>query len=354
MAIAIGALIYALSSMPDQNIPTIIIYPEVATSATIRDADDPAIWLNPADPSKSMVIGTDKGGANHGGLFVWDMNGSEMQHVYLNHPNNVDARQGMQLGEESVDIVVVNLRKSRELKVFKVNPENGTLEDITTDDGIYTAEVDDPYGLCLYRRPTDGAMFVIESSEGGKNENLYQYRLQDDGTGKVEAVFVRTFGDKSIQYYVEGLVADDDLGYVYASDETKAIRKYYANPDQGNDDQIVAFAKGDGIVGDREGLAIYKHPNGTGYLLLSSQHDSTIKIYRREGDGGDPRKHSLVATIKPVGASEADGLDVTSQPILPQYPDGFLVVHNAPGRQFKIYSWEKVNAYLRKHSDNRR
>lgn len=55
---------------------------------------------------------------------------------------------------------------------------------------------------------------------------------------------------------------------------------------------IVAFAKSDGISGDREDLAIYKSGNGTGYLLLSSQHNSTINVYRREGDGGDPHKHS--------------------------------------------------------------
>lgn len=43
------------------------------------------------------------------------------------------------------------------------------------------------------------------------------------------------------------LVVDDELGYIYASDESRAIRKYYADPDRGDDNQIVAFAKSDGI-----------------------------------------------------------------------------------------------------------
>ena len=38
-------------------------------------ADDPAIWLNPADPSRSTVIGNDKGDA----LEVYDLAGNRLQ-----------------------------------------------------------------------------------------------------------------------------------------------------------------------------------------------------------------------------------------------------------------------------------
>ena len=40
-------------------------------------ADDPAIWRNPIDPSRSTIIGNDKGGA----LEVYDISGARIQRL---------------------------------------------------------------------------------------------------------------------------------------------------------------------------------------------------------------------------------------------------------------------------------
>jgi 3-phytase len=40
-------------------------------------ADDPGIWIDPVDPSRSVVIGNDKGGA----LNVYDLAGTRLQHL---------------------------------------------------------------------------------------------------------------------------------------------------------------------------------------------------------------------------------------------------------------------------------
>jgi 3-phytase len=79
------------------------------------DADDPAIWIHPIDPSKSVIIGTDKD-KDSGGLYVWDLQGRQIQHVQLPGPNNVDVRYGFDLGERVVDIAVTNLRSLKEIK----------------------------------------------------------------------------------------------------------------------------------------------------------------------------------------------------------------------------------------------
>jgi len=325
-----------------QTIPTTIsVNSKVSTGAVKGDADDPAIWIHPATPAKSVIIGTDKDAS--GGLYVWDMTGKQIQYVALGRPNNVDVRYGMKVGGQPIDIAVTNSRSNpKQIKVYKINPNDGTLTDLTTGSGILTPELDDPYGVCLYQRPSDGAMFVIESTQSGAKSNLHQYRLEDDGNGKVKGAYVRTFGNNTIKKFVEGLVADDELGYVYASDETNAIRKYYADPGRGDDNQIVAFALGDGISGDREGLAIYKCPNGAGYLLASNQSGTNVKVYRREGEDGDPHKHTLLTTIKTNGSSATDGLDVTNRPTSAQFPKGFVITHNAPGKQFKLYAWEEI------------
>lgn len=101
------------------------------------DADDPAIWIHPIDPSKSVIIGTDKD-KDSGGLYVWDLQGRQIQHVQLPGPNNVDVHYGLDLGDRVVDVAVTNLRSLKEIKVFAINPNDGTLADITGSQGIKT------------------------------------------------------------------------------------------------------------------------------------------------------------------------------------------------------------------------
>jgi 3-phytase len=82
----------------------------------------------------------------------------------------------------------------------------------------------------------------------------------------------------------EGFVADDELGYVYFSEEEKGIHKYNADPSSSQLTRLSFFASGDGTASDREGLCLYKCNDSTGYLILSSQGNSTFKVYERQGN----------------------------------------------------------------------
>jgi len=313
------------------------VNPRVSTGAVARSADDPAIWIHPNDPSLSVIIGTDKADLPNGGLYVWNLDGSQ-HHVFpLNTPNNVDVRYAMALGGGFVDIAAASMRKDDEIRIFKIDPLSRTLIDITTVDGIRVFA--DPYGICLYRRPSDSAMFVFVSNTTGINKKLWQILLEDDGAGKVKGTKVREFG--AITDVIEGMVVDDELGYLYASEEKVGVHKYYADSENG-DERLALFATGDAIYGDREGIAIYKCKDGTGYILLSSQGNTTVKIYLREGDAGNPHQHTLMTTIDTNGSSATDGLEVTNRPVSAIFPHGFLVTHNSPGKNFNLYGWEDI------------
>ena len=75
------------------------------------------------------------------------------------------------------------------------------------------------------------------------------------------------------------MVVDDELGYVYYSDERFGIRKWQADPDHADAARELAVFGTDGYAGDREGLAIYapeRTPsvNGggpSGFLVSSDQ-----------------------------------------------------------------------------------
>ena len=49
------------------------IYPDIITENVLHDTDDPAIWINPTDPSKSIVFGTDKD--TDGAIYAFDLDG---------------------------------------------------------------------------------------------------------------------------------------------------------------------------------------------------------------------------------------------------------------------------------------
>jgi 3-phytase len=74
--------------------PQIIeIKPVLATEQVGQDADDPAVWIHPKDPRKSLILGTNKVAAPDGALVVLDLEGKVRQRVTgIDRPNNVDIR----------------------------------------------------------------------------------------------------------------------------------------------------------------------------------------------------------------------------------------------------------------------
>src|SRR5438128_10074619 len=70
-------------------------------------ADDPAIWIHPTKPRKSLILATNK----KGGLHVYNMDGSHRQLVSDgSEPNNVDVLYGFKLGNKLVDIALAGVR----------------------------------------------------------------------------------------------------------------------------------------------------------------------------------------------------------------------------------------------------
>ena len=58
------------------------------TAGTSGDADDPAIWVNEADPAQSLILGTDK----TAGLYAYGLDGAVRQFLPDGRLNNVDLR----------------------------------------------------------------------------------------------------------------------------------------------------------------------------------------------------------------------------------------------------------------------
>jgi 3-phytase len=212
---------------------------------------------------------------------------------------------------------------------------------IIDDGGIEVFRNEDqrsPMGIAMYTRPSDHAVFAIVSRKtGGMESYLEQYQLKVNDKGVVSAELIRRFGKFSGKKEIESVAVDNELGYVYYSDELYAIRKYYADPSKGNE-ELAVFGQGE-YKEDCEGISVYKFDDGTGYLLVSDQSANTFNVYRREGDGGSIHKHTRIASI-PMSTNFSDGSDVISEK-LPGFKGG-LFVAMSDDATFQFYSFKDM------------
>jgi 3-phytase len=317
-----------------------IIKPVVVTDTVRWDTDDPAIWINPADPMKSLIIGTDKD--SDGALYVFDLDGKIIQEKTarnLKRPNNVDVEYGLTLGGKQVDIAVATEREANKIRIFSLPDmkpiDNGGIE-------VFAGEAERaPMGIALYKRQKDGAVFAIVSRKSGPKEGyLWQYLLQDDGKGVVKGTKARAFGAYSGKKEIESVAVDDKLGYVYYSDEQVGVRKYHADPEAPEASKELAMISVAGYLEDNEGISIYEVNDGTGYILVSDQSANKFHIYKREGEPGNPNEHKEVKVVD-VSTTNSDGSDVTNVPLGPKYPAG-LFVAMADDKTFQFYSWVDI------------
>lgn len=319
------------------NVPADVETVPVGTSGD--SADDPAIWVNGTDPSRSIVVGNDKGDA----LEVYDLAGNRLQRISEAH-GNVDIRYGFPLGGAAVDIVAATRGG---LRVYGVNPSTRTLASITDGSSISTNSGE---GLCLYRSAASGRYYAFQISQAGA---VQQWWLRDnDSDGRVDGQLVRSFNVGSES---EGCVADDDLGHLYISEEDVGVWKYGAEPTAGSARTLVDSVTSGRLVADAEGLTIVRPSGGTGFLIASAQNvssptNSYFAAYRLDGANTYAGAFRITSGTNADGCSRTDGIDATGTGLGGAFPSGLFVcqddANTTPGtsgnQNFKFVRLEKI------------
>ena len=318
-----------------------IIQPTFITEPVKHDTDDPAVWINPQDASKSLVIGTDKD--IDGALYVYDLQGKIQEDKVvrnLKRPDNVDIEYGLKLNNKATDIAVTTERFTHKLRIYALPDmkpvDNGGIEVFENETG---AEFRDLMGIALYKNKV-GKIYAIVGRKSGPTDGTYlwQYLLEDDGKGQVKATLVRKFGAYSGKKEIESIAVDDELGYIYYSDEGVGVRKYFAEPSKGN--QELALFATTGFTEDHEGISIYQTSKKKGYILVSDQGANQFHIFSREGTAQNPHEHTLLKVVK-VKAVQSDGSEVVSVPLNSTFKKG-LFIAMSDDRTFHFYKWEDI------------
>lgn len=295
-------------------------------------ADDPAIWVNPADATASLVFGTDK----QGFLNVYDLSGDLLQAFPEGRINNVDVRSVEH--PRFAAVAAASNRTTPGINLFGITA-TGKVESL----GLRPLQLEDPYGLCMSSR--NGEIFAWVSDKAG-GIFQQQIRLSDNPLQWQMSERARLQVDSQ----VEGCVSDDARETFFFAEEDRGVwRLDLAALDAGEGrPRLVMEVDGERLVDDLEGMALYADGD-SGYLVVSSQGNNSYALLSRDGSEfvGNFRVE-LDPALDMDGVSETDGLEVTSAPLGADYPQGLLVVQDgrkrmpAGNQNFKLISWVDI------------
>ncbi len=277
----------------------------------------------------------------------------------------MDLQYGFKLGGQAIDIAVASDRNNDKLVIFKINPNAtdgkylvditspslGTLFQAAPFNPPYSTSTRSAYGTALYRSPVTGDYYAFVNRR--QTGDVAQYRLMDAGNGTIGAERVRAFtvpippnAPTTTDPQLEGMVVDQETGFLYIGQENVGIWKYFAEPNGGSTGTLIDRVRtlgGNRLTDDVEGLTIYYGPNGTGYLLASSQGDNTFAVYSREGNNAYLGQFAVGPNGSIDGVQESDGADVINLPLGPNFPFGLFVTQDGSNLPAQILEGENIN-----------
>lgn len=325
------------ASDEELSVVSVFAFAETPAVETSEDAaDDPAIWVNPNDASKSLILGTNK----QSGIYVYDLTGRQKQFLPVGRVNNVDVRS-IQTTSGIRHIAAASNRTSNTLTFMEINPETGHV--ITLKD--FSINEPDVYGYCL-GIAKDGSLLSFVNTKTAK---VLVHKID------LETLTATEVDKWSFAGQMEGCSNDDEAGILFLGEEEHGLwRVTHDNGVEIKREIMDTIANDQGLVMDVEGVDIWHGENGTGYVVVSAQAADRYVVYQREA----PYEKVGIINIKPNtndsvdGVSHTDGLAVSSASLGDTLSSGLLVVQDdnntdPQGNQnFKLVNWKDVEKAL--------
>lgn len=340
-ALACSLLLACGHQQHTAEVATDAIRPPVITDNVLYTASTPALWINPTNPEQSLILGTDSD--TNGGLYAFGLQGKvQKEHcvIPLKQPHSVDVAYGFALGDSTVDIAVVTEATTQRLRAFRL-PDMKPIDGggIAVFEGETGEGFREPGAVALYKQPSTGKLYAFVARKNGPTDGgfVWQYLLENE-SGTLGASVVRKFGIYGGEKGVFAIAVDPALGYVYYTDAGIGVRKYYADPEKGND-ELALFANTD-FTENQSGVAIYPASDNTGYILVTDQQANRLHIFSREGTAGNPHQHTLIKSVN-IATLESTGSTVSTVPLNPTFKSG-LFATGSLDRTFHLYRWEDV------------
>ncbi|WP_390548682.1 phytase [Qipengyuania sp. MTN3-11] len=293
-------------------------------------ADDPAIWRNMADPSKSLIVGTDK----KAGLHVYDLEGRDLGFLGGGLFNNVDLAE---MPDGRVLVVASDRTDVATAHLLVATLDTNTAQ--LTRVARIEVGAGEGYGVCMGEPAANGTIDVFSAP---KNGAIYRTRLTSTRNGMSGV----TTTIATVPSQPEGCVVDPRTGTLYIGEEAAGI---WAIDMESGAKRLVARMDNKQLVADVEGLALAAEGVDGGYLVASSQGDNAYAVFALPNMRPLGRFRIVQGTIG--SAEETDGIALDPRSFGPDYPDGLFIAQdgiNPPSAQnFKLVSWGKILEALR-------
>ena len=288
-------------------------------------ADDPAIWVNTSDPASSLILGTNK----DEGLYVYALDGGELQELPVGRVNNVDLRG---------NIAVASNDEHNVISWFNIDPETLTVTHITNT----PTDRDEPYGICA---GLDGETYRVAVTY--KDGTIQLWSASWETLQSEPPHLDRTM---KLSSQIEGCVFDDANERLFVGEEDVALWAFDLADDTSAPVAVDRIADGHGLVADIEGVTLWLGPDrDKGYIVASAQGADRYVVYDRVPPYA-PRGVFRIGDNEAIGidgTSTTDGIDATSDP-LPGMPQGMLVVQDDANpipeyeQNFKMVDWTAI------------
>jgi len=333
-----GMAALLLLSGCEEPVETVSVNAKAETEQVVSEgdaADDPAIWRNAEDPSKSLIFGTDK----KAGLYVYGLNGKVQQFLPMGRLNNVDLIEAPDFGGV---VIAASNRTTPGVSLFLHVP--GASQTVPFNPGFIPLDLAEPYGLCMAQ--SGPALKVVVTSKQG---DLRLITLRQENGVVVSDVAVLP----KLATVSEGCVIDQATNTLYVAEENEGI--WHRSLDPTDQSAADLFFELDGAVlnADIEGLSLDLSVTPP-LLIASSQSDDAYAVFSTQS-GEFLGKFSVADSGVIDGSSHTDGLDLEAGNFGPDYPDGLLVVQDdlntgadasGEGQNFKFVSWAEVKKAL--------
>jgi 3-phytase len=309
---------FLLTAAADPPLPTVPAQAETAPATERKGdtADDPAIWRNPEDPERSLVISTDK----KAGLAIHDLDGRLLRFQPLGKLNNVDLRSGIDIAGKRATLVAASDRSDKKrpvLQLFRLDPKAPMLVPI----GSLAMAEGEAYGLCLYGH--GNRVDAIMVYEEGVVEQVALDLSGPTPTGRS----VRRFdlGSRS-----EGCVVDDRTGQLYVAEDKVAIWTFHLDPQAPAAPTRFADVDGLRLHRDTEGLALLPTGRDGGLLFASSQGNNSFAAFHLPG--GTYAGSFRIDGGAIDGTEDTDGIALNPGDFGPAWPGGLFVAQDGKNR----------------------
>lgn len=317
---------------------------ETVAVGTIRAdaADDPEIWVDPTDPTRAVILGTDK----QAGLYAYRLDGSVLDFIPDGRLNNVDLHGGFETPWGERVLVAASDRGRMGAALYLMHPSTFEL----TPWGVVPLDLSEPYGLCVGRRGGDFLVFV-NSTDG----QVRQLAVSAGADGSLQAREERRF---SVPTQPEGCVMDDARGRLYLGEEVAGIWRFDTAASGPAEGRLIEPAPSERLVPDVEGLTLLHEADGASWLIASSQGDGAFAVYRADGPELVYRGRFSVYPANGVDAvTGTDGVAALGGPVGP-YGSGLVVMQDDADTEgeslqsrrerqnFKLVDWAEVRGAL--------